>query len=82
MARLFTKEQARAFIKENNIKDGTVRKITKTKSSFPTNDALVKLLYLVIIDTQERTSKARSDWTEIINQLVVYYGERVSKHIA
>src|SRR3989344_610998 len=59
----------------------TIRKVTKTKSSFPTNESLFKLLYMVIMDTQDSTSKARRDWSQIMNQLVVHYGERVSKYL-
>ena len=57
-----------------------IRKATKNKSSFPTDDALFKLLYLVVIDTYEKRQTVR-DWSQMVNQLGVYFGERVTKHL-
>jgi len=77
-------EDIRKIIYTTNSIEGfnrIIRKVTKTKGSFPTDDSLLKLLYLIIMDTQDRISKARRDWSQIANQLVVYYGERVSKHM-
>ncbi|MEA1925550.1 MAG: IS256 family transposase [Candidatus Altiarchaeota archaeon] len=54
-----------------------IRKVTETKSSFPTDDSLFKLLYLVIIDTSKRWTTALRDWGVIINQLRIYFGERM-----
>lgn len=59
-----------------------VRKVTSSKSSFPTDDSLLKLLYLVVMDSSERWTKAVRDWSTILNQLVVYYGDRVSKYLS
>lgn len=57
-----------------------LRKATKNKSSFPTDDSLFKLLYLVVMDSTEKWQSVR-DWSQIINQLSVYFGERVTKHL-
>jgi len=53
-----------------------VRKVTKNKGSFPTEDSLFKLLYLVVLDTTQKQLYVRG-WAEIINQLGVHFGERV-----
>lgn len=58
-----------------------IRKSTKTRGSFPTDDSLFKLLYLIVMDQQRKGLRARKDWTEIINQLSIYFGERVTKHM-
>lgn len=58
-----------------------VRKSTKTRGSFPTDDSLFKLLYLIVMDQQRKGLRARKDWTEIINQLAIYFGERVTKYM-
>jgi transposase-like protein len=57
-----------------------IRKATKNKSSFPTDDALFKLLYLVVMDSSEKWKSIR-DWSQMVNQLGVYFGERVTKHL-
>ncbi len=56
-----------------------IRKATKNKSSFPTDDALFKLLYLVVMDNAEKRRTIR-DWSQMVNQLGVYFGERVTKN--
>lgn len=58
-----------------------IRKVTKTKSSFPTDESLFKLLYLIVIDKTEKWTMPIRDWGLIINQMSVYFGERINKHI-
>lgn len=58
-----------------------VRKITKNKCSFPTDDALLKLLYLVAIDTTGKWTVSTHDWSSVINQLTIYFGERIEIYI-
>lgn len=54
------------------------RKVTKTRSSFPTNMALMKLLYLSTINLTEKwkTGYAK-DWHLIKGQLAIEYEERL-----
>lgn len=58
-----------------------IRKITKTKGSFPTEDSLFKLLYLIIMDTQEKWTIAVPNWGVILTQLTVYFRERVEAYL-
>lgn len=58
-----------------------VRKVTKNKCSFPTEDALFKLIYLVVADTSEKWTVSVHGWPSIVNQLTVYFGERIEKYI-
>lgn len=58
-----------------------IRKVTKTKSSFPTDDSLFKLLYLTVIDTSKKWTTAVRGWGVIINQLRIYFGERMDNHM-
>src|SRR3989338_10998646 len=77
-------EEIRKIIYTTNPIEGfnrVIRKVTKTKSSFQTDDSLFKLLYLVIMDSQEKSGKARNDWTSILNQLTIYFGDRIAMHI-
>lgn len=58
-----------------------VRKVTKNKCSFPTDDALFKLLYLVAVETTGKWTVSVHDWSSVVNQLSVYFGERIEKYI-
>ena len=58
-----------------------IRKVTKTKSSFPTEDSLLKLLYLIVMDKTEKWTMPVRDWGLIINQMSVYFGERLTNHL-
>ena len=58
-----------------------IRKVTKTKSSFPTDDSLLKLIYLVIMDASGKWSMAAHNWGLIINQLRVHFPERMDEYL-
>ena len=54
-----------------------LRKVTKSKTIFPTDDALFKSLYLAMIDaTKKWTGKAWS-WGQTLDQLCIYFGDRI-----
>lgn len=54
-----------------------LRKVTKTKAAFVSDDALLKQLYLVIMQITEKWTMPLKDWGSILAQLMVLYGERV-----
>ena len=54
-----------------------LRKVTKTRSVFPTDDSLLKLLYLAMKDISKKWTGRRQDWSRIYAQLVIYYGDRL-----
>lgn len=58
-----------------------IRKITKNKSSFPTDDSLFKILYLIVMDASEKWIMPIQNWGIILNQLQVYFGERVDAYL-
>ena len=57
-----------------------LRKITKSKSVFPSDDALLKMLYLAMIDITKKWTGHRQDWGEIHSQLEIYFEERLEGH--
>jgi transposase-like protein len=59
----------------------TIRKVTKTKSSFPTENSLFKLLYLIVMDKTEKWTMPIRDWGIIINQMGIYFGERLTNYL-
>jgi len=58
-----------------------IRKITKTKSSFPTDDSLFKILYLIVMDESEKWKMAVREWGTIMNQLMIHYKDRIEAYI-
>jgi len=58
-----------------------IRKVTKTKPSFPTDDALLKLLYLIVMDATEKWTIAYDNWGQILQQLTVYFGPRMEEFL-
>jgi len=55
-----------------------LRKVTKSKSIFPTDDALFKMLYLAMHDITVKWVGRPREWTRILEQLIIYFEGRVS----
>lgn len=58
-----------------------VKRITKTKSSFPSDEALFKLLYLVSQDITRKWTMPIPNWSLIFNQFLIYFNERLEKFL-
>lgn len=54
-----------------------LRKVTKTKGSFPSPEAVRKLLYLVNENVTKKWTMPIRDWAKILNQLAIRYEERM-----
>lgn len=52
------------------------RKVTKTKGSFPTDDALKKMLYLATLDLKGQFRQKR-DWPMMLAQLKIIFEDRI-----
>ena len=58
-----------------------IRRVTKTKGAFPTEDSLFKLLYLVVVDSARKWTAPIHNWGYILNQLRIYFGDRIDEYI-
>ena len=58
-----------------------LRKVTKSRSIFPTDDALFKLLYLAMMDiTKKWVGKSGTwNWGQILNQLMIHFEGRITQ---
>lgn len=56
----------------------TLRKILKTRASFPNDDALRKLLFLGLQNASKKWTMPIRDWVSAINQFLILYGDRVA----
>lgn len=73
-------QEVRRLIYTTNAIEGfnrQLRKVTKAKSVFPTDDSLLKMLYLAMIDITKKWTGRRQDWSMIHAQLAVYYADRM-----
>jgi transposase-like protein len=58
-----------------------LRKVTKGKSVFPTDEALMKMLYLVTQDVMLKWTGRIHNWGQILLQLSVFFPEKVKSHL-
>lgn len=58
-----------------------LRKVTKGKAIFPTDEALLKMLYLVTMDVLRKWTGRVHNWGQILLQLSVFFEERVQPYI-
>ena len=56
--------------------NGKIRKYTKNKLSFPTNEAVIKSVYLAVRETAKKWNKPIPNWGLIINQFMTIFAER------
>ena len=73
-------EELRRLIYTTNAIEGfnrQLRKVTKSKAVFPTDDSLFKMLYLAMLDITKKWTGRRQDWAQIYPQLALYYSGRI-----
>jgi len=58
-----------------------LRKVTKGKSVFPTDEALLKMLYLVTQNVMLKWTGRIHNWGQILLQLSVFFPDRVKSHL-
>ena len=57
--------------------NGKIRKYTKNKLSFPTDDAVMKSVYLAVREATKKWSMPVRNWGIILNQFLTIYEKRV-----
>lgn len=55
----------------------SLRKVTKTRASFPNDDALLKLLFLALRNIAKKWTRPVADWQAALNQLAILYEDRM-----
>jgi len=74
-------EPVRRLIYTTNAIEGfnrQLRKVTKSKTVFPSDDSLLKMLYLATMDITKKWTGHRQDWGVIHSQLEIYFEERLA----
>lgn len=76
--------EMRRLIYTTNLIEGyhrQLRKVTKGKSIFPTDDSLTKMLYLATMEVTKRWTMRVQNWGLILSQLMIYFPDRIERYI-
>ncbi|WP_367377493.1 IS256 family transposase [Enterococcus gilvus] len=76
--------ELRRIIYTTNVIEGfhcQLRKPTKSKSVFPSDESLLKMLYLVTMDVTKKWTMKVQNWGQILSQFVIFFEDRVTDHI-
>jgi transposase-like protein len=58
--------------------NGKIRKYTKTKTSFPTDEAVMKSVFLAVNEVTKKWTMPIRDWGMILNQFLIIFDERLN----
>ena len=56
----------------------SLRKVTKTRASFPNDNAVFKMFYLALQNISKKWNMPIRNWKNAINQFAIHYGNRVN----
>lgn len=77
-------EELRKIIYTTNVIESyhrQLRKVTKGKTIFPNDESLQKMLYLSTMDVMKKWTGRVQGWGQIILQLSIHFGERITPYI-
>lgn len=57
--------------------NGKIRKYTKSKLSFPSDDAVKKTVYLSLMEIEKKWTMPISNWGLIMNQFMIIFENRI-----
>ncbi len=62
---------------ENDIEslNASLRKVTKTRRSFPTDESVMKVLYLALHQIAKKWTMPIRDWKQAMTQFMILFGE-------
>ncbi|MEW8974094.1 MAG: IS256 family transposase [Tissierellaceae bacterium] len=76
--------EIRTIMYTTNIIEGfhrQLRKVTKTKTMFPSDQALEKILYLASQNATKKWTQRCRNWDLIINQLTIFFADRINPYL-
>jgi len=77
--------QIRKLIYTTNVIEGyhrQLRKVTKTKTAYPTDESLIKIIYLATIEASKKWTMPIRDWKNCISQFAIYFENRLGSEMA
>ncbi|NLK98139.1 MAG: transposase, partial [Epulopiscium sp.] len=58
-----------------------LRKVTKTKQVFPTDDSIIKMLYLAQRDIFKKQRSQLYKWGSVMTELLAFYEQRLLPYL-
>lgn len=58
-----------------------LRAVSRGKASFPSDESVLKLFYLRTMDVVKKWNRSIQNWSQVLNQLMILFGERVNKYL-
>jgi len=77
-------EEIRKIIYTTNIIEGLhrqFRKVTKTKSVFPSDSSLEKMLYLASMNVMKKWTQRYRNWDQVLSQLMIMFQGRLEQYL-
>ena len=77
-------DEIRRIMYTTNIIEGLnrqYRKVTKTKSVFPSDTSLEKMLYLASRNITQKWTQRYRNWDQVLGQLIILYDERLTPYL-
>ena len=77
-------DEIRRIMYTTNIIEGLnrqYRKVTKTKSVFPSDTSLEKMLYLASRNITQKWTQRYRNWDQVLSQLIILYEERLTQYL-
>ncbi|MDN5366271.1 MAG: putative transposase [Thermacetogenium sp.] len=76
--------EIRKLIYTTNIIEGyhrQLRKVTKTKTAYPTDDALKKIIYLATVEASKKWTVPIKEWKSCISQFAIHFSDRLEPEL-
>ena len=79
----FPKEIRKIIYTTNAIEsyNSQLRKVLKGKGAFPNETSVMKLIYLQTIEVTKKWQRQISNWSQILNQLLILYPDRLTPYL-
>lgn len=77
-------DEVRKIVYTTNIIEGVhrqFRKVTKTKSIFPSDSSLEKMLYLASMNVMKKWTVRYRNWDQVLSQLMIMFQGRVEQYL-
>jgi transposase-like protein len=77
-------DEVRKIVYTTNIIEGVhrqFRKVTKTKSVFPSDSSLEKMLYLASMNVMKKWTVRYRNWDQVLSQLMIMFQGRLERYL-
>lgn len=77
--------EMRRLIYTTNIIEGyhrQLRKVTKTKTAYPTDESLIKIIYLATVEASKKWTMPVREWSSCLSQFTIYFEDRLESEVA